>query len=555
MAKYLKKFSNESEYNTYINGDNVYLPNVSLIGTDDVRYKPYDYSKDYLTFEILSSGYVSFVCSFPFDNIYTKTIQYSKNGNEWTNLTSGLNRNIPTAITVDGKSGIYTFGGFDEDMGMCYWENGDDKLYYDDMWDAHVGDTVYDSEWNEYEVLTIQEEFVGTKINVVSGDIIQFRGDNSSYCVEDDYDGWNSLYSSCNFNVCGNIMSLINSTGFTTATTLTDSANFDGFFQSCSGLTSAKNLILPATTLANSCYSSMFKGCTSLTTAPSILPATTLANNCYSDMFRACTSLTTAPSILPATTLANNCYSSMFKGCTSLTTAPELPATTLATFCYTYMFEDCTSLTTAPELPATTLANSCYNMMFLDCTSLTTAPELPATTLTEGCYSSMFKGCTSLTTAPELPAITLANSCYGSMFEDCTSLTTAPELPATTLAISCYGNMFNGCTSLTTAPELSATTLANSCYSHMFYGCTSLTTAPELPATTLATFCYRYMFYGCTSLNYIKCLATNISANNCTYNWVSGVASNGTFIKNPNMSSWGRGTSGIPSGWTVQDAS
>lgn len=40
MAKYLKKFSSESEYNSYINGDNVYLPNVSLIGTSDVRYNP-----------------------------------------------------------------------------------------------------------------------------------------------------------------------------------------------------------------------------------------------------------------------------------------------------------------------------------------------------------------------------------------------------------------------------------------------------------------------------------------------------------------------------------
>ena len=60
----------------------------------------------------------------------------------------------------------------------------------------------------------------------------------------------------------------------------------------------------------------MFQGCTSLTTAPS-LPATTLANYCYSNMFSGCTSLTTAPS-LPATTLANGCYSNMFKGCAKL---------------------------------------------------------------------------------------------------------------------------------------------------------------------------------------------------------------------------------------------
>ena len=94
--------------------------------------------------------------------------------------------------------------------------------------------------------------------------------------------------------------------------------------------------------------------------------------------------------------MANSCYYSMFNGCTSLTTAPSLPATTLAAFCYSYMFNGCTSLTTAPSLPATTLAASCYNYMFNGCTSLTTAPSLPATTLAPRCYYSMFNGCTSI---------------------------------------------------------------------------------------------------------------------------------------------------------------
>ena len=120
--------------------------------------------------------------------------------------------------------------------------------------------------------------------------------------------------------------------------------------------------------LADSCYNSMFRDCTSLTTAPS-LPATTLATRCYYSMFYGCTSLTTAPS-LPATTLATHCYSYMFYGCTSLTTAPSLPATTLADYCYSYMFRSCTSLTTAPSLPATTLATNCYYFMFFYCTSI-----------------------------------------------------------------------------------------------------------------------------------------------------------------------------------------
>ena len=152
-----------------------------------------------------------------------------------------------------------------------------------------------------------------------------------------------------------------------------------------------------------------------------------------------------------------------------------------------------------------------------------------------------------------LPATILVSNCYEYMFYGCTSLTTAPELPATTLAVNCYDSMFYGCTSLTTAPELPATTLANDCYDSMFSGCTSLTTAPELPATTLAQFCYIAMFSGCSNLNKITMLATNINASNCLTNWVSGVSSTGTFVKDPNMTSLPTGDSGIPSGWTVQD--
>ena len=98
---------------------------------------------------------------------------------------------------------------------------------------------------------------------------------------------------------------------------------------------------------------------------------------------------------------------------------------------------------------------------------------------------------------------------------------------------------------------LPATTLTERCYFGMFQGCTGLTSAPELPATTLAKYCYGYMFKGCTSLNYIKCLATNISASNCLSNWVNGVSATGTFVKAASMTSWTTGVSGIPTDWTV----
>lgn len=151
-----------------------------------------------------------------------------------------------------------------------------------------------------------------------------------------------------------------------------------------------------------------------------------------------------------------------------------------------------------------------------------------------------------------LPATTLASNCYFMLFANCTTLTSAPDLPATTLAGACYASMFAGCTALTTAPELPATTLASSCYSNMFKDCTSLTSAPNLLATTLENWCYSNMFRGCTNLNSIKCLATDISAGNCTNEWLYGVAATGTFIKATSVA-WSAGESGIPSGWTVQE--
>ena len=255
----------------------------------------------------------------------------------------------------------------------------------------------------------------------------------------------------------------------------------------------------------------------------------------------------------------NYAFQYLFSGCTGLISAENLPllATTLATNCYQGMFRGCTSLTTAPSLPATTLATYCYSYMFHNCTNLTTAPTLPATTLATYCYSYMFRGCTRLATAPStLPATTLETYCYQGMFYECTSLATAPStLPATTLASGCYSSMFYGCTSLTTAPSLPATTLVINCYQGMFRGCTRLTTAPTLPATTLVSYCYNNMFYGCTSLNYIKAMFTTTPSASYTTNWVNGVASSGTFVKNSAATWTTTGTSGIPTGWTVETAS
>ena len=357
-------------------------------------------------------------------------------------------------------------------------------------------------EWTEWTDYTSGQEILLEN----EGDKVQFRGENMSYSYNDE----SHIQCSDDCYVYGNIMSLIKAEGFAAATTLDMDSNFTELFRRNTHIDILGDddnnplLVLPATTLSPYCYAEMFEDCTGLTKVPA-LPATTLAYECYISMFEGCTGLTTVPTdLLPATTLADECYESLFDYCTSLKNVPDLPATTLADYCYNSMFDGCTSLTTVPAelLPATELTGYCYQYMFYNCTSLENAPALPATTLAEYCYDEMFEGCTNLKNAPAI-------------------------LPATTMYEGCYWDMFSGCK--------------------------NLENAPVLPATELATYCYKRMFQGCAKVDRIVCLATDISANECTCEWVDGVAEKGVFYKAKGMEDWTIGINGIPEGWTVKE--
>lgn len=154
--------------------------------------------------------------------------------------------------------------------------------------------------------------------NLQAGDIIQFGATEAVDLQQ--YSAGRSLFSgnTLAFKVYGNIESLEYGYGdFTNRdTSVYLESAFTYCFRSCSGLTDASNLVLPATSLAQRCYTAMFWGCTSLTSAPE-LPSTTLTQSCYSSMFQGCRSLTQAPE-LPATALESSCYAGMFSGCTSL---------------------------------------------------------------------------------------------------------------------------------------------------------------------------------------------------------------------------------------------
>lgn len=394
---------------------------------------------------------------------------------------------------------------------------------------------------------------------------------------------------------------------------------YANMFKDCTNLSAAPSA-LPAETLKEWCYQGMFAGCGNLRTAP-ILPATTLAKYCYYAMFYNCTNLSTPP-YLPAETLTDWCYNSMFFNCQKLTyiSANFTNWTSNATSSWLYntssngVFICPSSLNTsvsschrnpqnwqvwAPQtMPITfkalssssnvSITNTCggaptgafkymknysgiwedptygtFNYMdrisfnsgevvsfsgansnpdgnrfalsggnvsvfgsvlslksnpnraymdasnlFVRNSNLYDASELYfGTTLTASKCCRTFLSCTNLVYPPKLPFTKLWNKCYAGMFGSCSSLLSAPELPATELANGCYDSMFGNCTSLTAAPYLSATVSAPSCYYSMFSNCTNLKYA-NINLTGVAYIACLWMFSRCSSLS---CLNVNFT--------------------------------------------
>ena len=149
--------------------------------------------------------------------------------------------------------------------------------------------------------------------------------------------------------------------------------------------------------------------------------------------------------------------SSMFTGCTNLTTIPLLNTSSVTNM--NYMFYGCTNLTEIPLLDTSNVTNMIS--MFGDCTNLTTIPLLNTSNVTA--MDSMFYGCTNLT---EIPLLDTSNvTSMASMFNRCTKLTTILQLDTSSVTRMDY--MFQGCTNLTEIPLLdtSSVTTMNSMFS------------------------------------------------------------------------------------------
>ena len=382
------------------------------------------------------------------------------------------------------------------------------------------------------------------------------------------------------------------------ATTLVEYCYYHMFYD-CASLTQAPEL--PVTTLASGCYNAMFYGCTKLTKAPE-LPATTLANDCYKFMFSGCSNLTQAPE-LPATTLANSCYYSMFQYCKKLNYVKCLATDTSATDCTKNWLSNVSATGTF----------ECDNKKYFTIDSPNGIPS--GWTITEinpdpptppdpekpdldvfdpnvpfcienvgdvpveiGMYdvtSNIRNTCEisynnkdwityNLAVDPnpsDIKKIKLTNKGDRVYIKSNHFGTTMSPTPYTrikvlnesdTTKIQARGNIASLNYALYDEYKTKYNSTENSCYLGLFMSCKSLIKAPDLVATTLSKSCYMDMFKGCTNLKYIKCLATDISASNCTFEWVWGVASKGNFYT-PTSTNWTTGRDGIPTGWTRHD--
>ena len=192
--------------------------------------------------------------------------------------------------------------------GNFYW-NSDDALTTDRTIQYMIS-TDNGRTWGEWQNKTSSSSTSGALITTVSATtVIRVKGSNPTYCT--DYTGtdyhYNYFSSTAEYEVSGNIMSLIHGDSFAGQTALTSPGAFCYLFSEHltigagqrGKLVGADNLILPATTLTTSCYEGMFHNCSGLTVAPK-LPATEGATNCYKSMFEGCSNLLSVTCMLTA---------------------------------------------------------------------------------------------------------------------------------------------------------------------------------------------------------------------------------------------------------------
>lgn len=221
-------------------------------------------------------------------------------------------------------------------------------------------------------------------------------------------------------------------------------------------------------------------------------------------------------------------------------------------YCLYRTFKNCINLEDTPKITwNTSSAWATFRECFYGCSSLKEISH-PFQTFdfsNGGNWTYAFRDCVSLEKVPDIYITAFNGDNMVGMFEGCTSLKNCPikSLP-NILANDCCRSMFNKCSNLSSWDFTITSTLASSCFRDMFNS-TAMKEAPVLTADVLVQQCYANMFENCKNIDWIKMLATDISASDCLFAWLR-FAKNTTdcvFVKNINAT-W---TGEVPSNWKI----
>lgn len=306
----------------------------TLTWYQDAAEEPVDYYFNFTTrdYAVLDSGTTAYTINW--ETNYPSVI-YMFGSTAVSTSDSGCTVTFPVSTQSSFELSVYSPYG--EILGTIHWRRivdfSREYLTIEPISDGVLGvyctqytplyySTDDGATWNELE------PFDTVGVYGIHNRVL-LKGTNAGFQIKRGYT------THCQYNVYGNIMSVIYGDNFIGKTNFDREQGFEGVF-SGTNVYDASNLVLPVINLPKACYRDMF--C-----------------NCHELMY---------PPKLPSTNLSDSCYKRMFFNCWHLMYPPELPALFLTSECYFQMFSECYSMRTAPDLPAETLVELCYHEMF-----------------------------------------------------------------------------------------------------------------------------------------------------------------------------------------------
>ena len=379
--KYLKEFTNKSDYDAAYASGELPFPHVCKVGEEVVYASEFESELDVnLPFyiEALEDLTVSFS---------TNTIQYSLDRIAWNDLVP----NTPTPTVTSGSkiyfkaykltatesAGIGTFNI----SGQCNLGGNIASLYLGLDFDKYLKN-VCSLPYFYFIKLFYNQQMI------INADklIIHFRHLGTSSLKQ--------MFENCS--------SLINAPRVYCE--VVGENNFHRMFYNCTSLVNASQIDL-GNILYNYKYTfyQMFYNCTSLVNAPSIIKINNAYDSVCTQMFYNCTSLVNAPKIIcsdDSTSNSGSIFNMMFYNCKSLVNVPDLNFK-MTIYSMQQMFSNCTSLVNAPKIYYLGISPSTqFNSPFMGCSSLEnvsfTITPYKSSNTTYVYFYNMFNNCPSL---------------------------------------------------------------------------------------------------------------------------------------------------------------